>query len=374
MRILLDTRWYSSKPTGVGQYIYHLAQGLSAHSPEDFFTLFGNSMGQKQTNVTTIPLSFFEKKFYQGLWKRIFRPPLHSLAGVQHLAHFTNGTAIPHEYPYNIVTVHDLTFVELPAMVHEKTLRFLEKVFMWSIGQASHLIAVSESTKTDLQKYFSIPAEKITVIPNGVDESFFQKTHDHNLQRIQWHYHLPEKFFLSVSTIEPRKNFTTLLEGYSLLPQSVREEFDLVIVGKSGWGNEQKKLVQLIKARSLSKKVHMIGYVKEQDLPGIYELSSLYLDTSLKEGFGLGFVQAMAQGKAVIASDVSAHTEILQDGGLFFQVQNPNDLAKNILLLLNNVQLCQMFEKKSQIIAEKYRWKYTAKKTFTLYKRLVKKS
>lgn len=367
IKTLIDTRWLTAKPTGVGVYIRELLQEFAIQAVDQEITLLGGHGMEKFENFKRIPLSPVGKKVYQGLWKTIKWPLLNSLAGKQDVVHFTNGTAIPHHYPKNILTIHDLAFVEYPEMIESKNLKFLQKFVPWSVAQATHIIAVSQETKKDLQRHFQVPAEKITVIYNGIDREFLKTPTVEQLAKVRVHYELPAKFFLSVSTIEPRKDFATMIEAYALLPASIRKEYELVIVGSRGWEGEYQKLQAVVKKLQLSNKVHFLGYVDLVDLPIIYRLASLYLHTSLKEGFGIGLVQAMACGLPIIASNISCHPEIVQDAGLYFIVKNPQNLAEKIVQMLENESLRHDCIAKGLKLSENYSWKLAAQKTLKLY-------
>ncbi len=369
MKILLDTRWLKRKPTGVGWYISELAHQFSKISTDEFTLLGGESKNLPQ-QLPRIPLSIIKKKVYQGLWKRVYWPKLDHLAGKQDVVHFMNGTAIPHSYPVNVLTVHDLTYIEHPEMIEAGNLVFLEKIMPWSIKQASHIIAVSEDTKADLHRYFNVPLERISVIYNGVDPIFLIPSEADEIANVQKKYKLPQKFFLSVSTIEPRKDYTTLIEAYNLLPEEIKKEFSLIIVGSKGWQNEYKKVTDLIHKLKLKNKVQLLGYVDYTDLPIIYKLAEIYLHTSIKEGFGIGLVQAMATHLPIIVSNTSCHPEIVKNAGLYFEPKNSEDLADKILQMLDRKSTRQYHVTIGAKLIEQYSWKKAALETLNIYHNL----
>lgn len=366
MKILLDTRWLKKKPTGIGWYISKLANEF-VEQTKDEITFLGGEQRYLPVNFKKIPLPLVKKKLYQGLWKRIYWPKLDFLAGKQDLVHFTNGTAIPHNYPKNIITIHDLAFVEYPEMIEAGNLVFLKKIMPWSIKQATHIITVSQDTKKDLQKHFDVPPEKITVIYNGIDSLFLQKPSAEESAKIRQKYNLPKKILLTVSTIEPRKDFSTLIQGYSLLPKSVQEEYELVIVGSKGWQNEYRKITDLINKLNLKNKIHLLGYVDYKDLPVIYRLASIYIHASIKEGFGIGLVQAMATQLPIVVSNTSCHPEIVKNAGLYFKVGSPEDLADKILQMLDRKSLQQYYITLGSKLVDQYSWGKAAEQTLKLY-------
>ncbi len=371
MKVLLDTRWLGQKPTGIGWYIYELIQQFAEKNNDLELTLLGGNIQQINENWKKIPLPTLKKKLYQGFWKTVKWPRLNGMGGNQDLVHFTNGTAIPHSYKKNIITVHDLTYMEFPEMVEAKNLPFLQKTMPWSIKQASHLIAVSQDTKKDLMKYFQVPESKISVIYNGVDPIFLQTPTQEETEEVKKKYKLPGQYFLSVSTIEPRKDFGTMIEAYSLLPDSIKADHHLVIVGSKGWQNEYKKITDLIERLELKDKVHLLGYVEYKNLPAIYRLAKVYLHTSIKEGFGIGLIQAMASHLPIVASNTSCHPEIVKSAGLYFEMRNPNDLANKIIQMLNSKATRQYHIAVGSKLADNYSWKKSAQETLGIYKKII---
>jgi alpha-1,3-rhamnosyl/mannosyltransferase len=202
-------------------------------------------------------------------------------------------------------TVHDLTCWLLPE-THSKVNVAADKLFAERIlKRADGLIAVSEATRSDAMRILNLPAEKIRVIHHGVAEPFFQvKPEDADAVRSR--LGLARPYLLFVGTIEPRKNIGCLLNAYQALSPSTREEFDLVLAGPPGWGQNEI----LARLRNPAPGVRYLGYVAEADLPGLFAGATAFVYPSLYEGFGFPVAQAMAAGTPVITSCVSALPEI----------------------------------------------------------------
>jgi len=370
MKICIDTRWVSRNNSGVGCYITELAKALNQKTlPYDIF-LFGENI-VPYSKIQTIILSGIKKRIFQFMWKTFGIPSLEVFTGEMDLFHFTNLTNIPNKAKRNIVTVHDLAFKKLPLTIENKNLSFLEKKASQSIKKASHIIAVSNATKKDIMQYYNIASDKISVIYHGMDLDFLKSPSEAKNMKIKNKYSLNKPFLLSVSTLEPRKNFETLIHSYAKLNKSIIDEYDLVIVGQNGWSDEKKKLEAIIQHYKLTQKVKLLGFVDREELKSIYNLAKIYLHTSLYEGFGMSLLDAMAYKLPIIASDVSCHREILDKAALYYDLMNAQDLALKIeLLLIDNDRYTDLSDK-SQKRLKIFSWDKAAEQTAEVYKKVM---
>ena len=138
----------------------------------------------------------------------------------------------------SIVTVHDLVHVDCPQWVNPAVLRQLRRHFDRCVRQAEEVIAVSEFTKSRVVEACGVESEKISVIFNAVGPDFRVIDDQDCLKSVQQKYHLPEKFLLFVSTLEPRKNVVGLLKAYAE-SQVWKDGMELVLVGARGWKSEE---------------------------------------------------------------------------------------------------------------------------------------
>lgn len=202
-------------------------------------------------------------------------------------------------------TVHDFTCWLLPE-THSSSNVAADKLFAERIlKRADALIAVSEATRADAIRILNLAPEKIRVIHHGIAEPFFA-VNPAGAEAVRARHKLTRPYLLFVGTIEPRKNVARLLNAYEALPPSTRSEFDLVLAGPAGWAQSEV----LARLRSPAPGVRYLGYLAEDDLPGLFAGATAFVYPSLYEGFGFPVAQAMAAGAPVITSDVSALPEI----------------------------------------------------------------
>jgi len=367
MKLLLDTRWLTKIPSGVGNTIANIISGLEKETNIQT-TFFGNYFeSKKHEHISHIPLSGIKKKFFQFFWREFFFPKIELVTGKHDLVHYTNATAIPQKHGKYILTVHDLSYVEFAKTIESKNLFFLQRHIPWSIQKADHIIAVSNHTKENIIKYFKIPEDKITVIYNGIDKIFFEN-HSQKLLKLKKKHNLKNKYFLSVSTIEPRKDYITQIKAYKKLPENIRKEYDLIIAGGTGW--KSKEVITEVKKEMNIGNIKLLGYVPELDISCLMQNASLYIHSSLDEGFGLPLIQALASKCHVIASNTSCHPEILQEHATYFEVQNVNDLVKTIQKKINHPQSSEQKEAGYEY-AKQFSTKNMVTETIELYKQLL---
>lgn len=175
-------------------------------------------------------------------------------------------------------------------------------------------------------------------------------------------------FLLYVGTAFPHKNLERLVAAFAILLQNHRG-LSLVMAGKK----EQyyHKLEEYIDGYETAKeRIHMPGFVSDQELKWLYTHAAVYVFPSLNEGFGLPGLEAMSHGCPVAASKASCLPEVYRDGALYFDPQNPADMAKQIGALLSDNQLQKELVKKGEAVASSYSWEKMAHQTLDIYERV----
>jgi alpha-1,3-rhamnosyl/mannosyltransferase len=230
---------------------------------------------------------------------------------------------------------------------------FAERV----MRRADGLISISESTRSDAVRLLGLDPAKIQVIYPGIAEPFFKATPACGLSR---------PYILFVGTIEPRKNVDTLLDAYALLPLALRAEFDLVLAGPVGWANPRT----LARLRSGEGGVRYLGYVPEEELPGLTAGATVFVYPSLYEGFGLPLGQAMAAGVPLVTSNVSSMPEVAGDAALLVDPRSPAEIAAAMARLLESPDLRARLAQHGRARAQRYTWETCARQSLEFFRRL----
>lgn len=352
MKIGIDLRALAAgRHTGVEEYTRGLLGSLFELDRKNEYFLFFNawreskpdfSWIEKYPNVKLLRFRFPNKLLNLSLWYLSF-PKLDRLLGGMDVFFLPNlNFAAFSKKVKVIVTAHDLSFEYFP-----ETFSWKQRLWHYLINfrsllrRADVILSVSHSTASDLEEVYRLPAEKIRVIPSGIDERFQPMSrNDPTLLAVKEKYHLPYRFILFLGTLEPRKNIESLLLAYETLEQTrVGEEsqYELVIAGTSGWKSEA--LLEKIKHSPVREKIHLIGFVAEEDKPALYNLASVFVYPSLYEGFGFPPLEAIACGIPVIASHSSSLPEMIGDAGILIDPYRPDELLHALRGILSSKSL-----------------------------------
>lgn len=235
--------------------------------------------------------------------------------------------------------------------------------------KASHaVITVSEFSKADLVSRFRIPAERVSVVYNGVAEHLFGQTTAPPLLRP------PEspdrKVVLFVGALKARKNLAFLLESFGLV-LSVHPGTLLVL---AGIGEQEQELKALASRKGLENQVLFTGFLSEQEKVAWLRRATVFASASLLEGFGLNVAEAMAVGLPVIVSDRGALPEIVthEQTGLVASVSRTEAFAEALVRLLQDAELRAKLGRQAQLVAStQFRWDRAARETAAIYRRIV---
>ena len=265
---------------------------------------------------------------------------------------------VPFAYPgKTITTIHDLSFIIHPEFHPKTRVDYLKNQMVKAIEYSDKLLVDSKSVLDELHQYYSQSKNKSSVLYLGVNQDF-KPYHAAETQAILATLKLRYKsFLLSVATLEPRKNLLRLVEAYTQLPENIRNDFPLVLVGDSGWKNTGlfEKTAELFK----KKQIRITGYLSDDTLKKIYSAAKLFVYPSLYEGFGSPIIEAMASGTAVITSNYGAMAEVAGESALLVDPYSIEDLKAAMLALLSNDGLCSKLSKKGMQRAAQFRWQET---------------
>ncbi|GAB1420753.1 hypothetical protein MASR2M15_08710 [Anaerolineales bacterium] len=264
-----------------------------------------------------------------------------------------------------IITVYDLSFVHYPQALGRMRCIYLNRLTGRSCRRAERVIAISQSTADDLMRQMSIPAQKIDVTPLGYDQSRFHPFSLEEREQFIKAKKLPERFWLYLGTIEPRKNLVMLLHAYAKL----EKRLPLILAGGHGWGiNEVKHTIQQL---GLEADVLLPGYLDLDEIGLYYACADCFLYPSLYEGFGLPVLEAMACGTPTITSNISSLPEVAGEAALTLA---PDDIAAWTKALQLAYTSAAWRDESSQLGLERARfftWENTAKLTVESYCRAL---
>ena len=262
-------------------------------------------------------------------------------------------------------------FNRLERSIYKKLYYSLKRLIIkFSAYQSTHIIYVSEHSQAHINFMLDIHPDKTSVNYHGVDIDKFSVSDENKLMK-PGPINDFDSYLLCVSTITSHKNFETLLEAYGMLPESLRDRYPLIIVGRIAARTYYQQLTSIIDENQITTHVRFLGEQPYRDIERYYRGASLYILPSYLETFGHTLVEAMAAGVPVIASQVSALPEIVGKGGVFFDPDDPGELSGRMESILINKTLADDLISRGKCRAKDFSWDRNTEKLITLLREIA---
>jgi glycosyltransferase involved in cell wall biosynthesis len=258
-----------------------------------------------------------------------------------------------------IITIHDLYFIEHPEAMSEDGKRYYSRT-TWSAQKADAIITVSDFTKRDILRLLpTVPEIKVNVIHEA---AVTQPTHPIPKSP---NPDLQSPYALFVGTFEPRKNLITLLRAMQL----TAPDFNLVVVGESGWGDNEP--TRLARELNVDKRVHFAGRVSDDERDDLYRNTRVFVFPSLSEGFGLPVLEAMSMGAPVVCSNAGSLPEIAGDAAILVDPLDFESLARHLAKMWKDDALRAEYSKRGLARAKEFSWRKAAEQTLEIYRSVI---
>lgn len=266
-----------------------------------------------------------------------------------------------------IVTTHDLVFNEHPEefpFFYRVVKNFL---FKSGVKKANILTTVSEYSKRSIQKYFSIKAEDIHIIPNGVSNLYFADYDKGEAENYIKKRFGAEKIILFVSRLEPRKNHVLLLRAFLEL-ELYSQGYCLVLLGDKSIKTPEFDIAMSRLPENSKPFIFMLNNINDTDLLEFYRAATIFVYPSKAEGFGIPPLEAGAARIPVLCSNTSAMSDYTLFNPNTFDPGNYIVLKKKLFNMVNNPPARAVLEKCAAMIQQKYSWERSAETLYQLIK------
>ncbi|NYS60349.1 glycosyltransferase family 4 protein [Vreelandella salicampi] len=337
MHIIINLQPLLTPLTGIGHYTRELTLALLAQPPEAGVTVegitgrkreplsldhpllqtqSGASIGASERDSPAWQLArrYLRNPLTRKLYRWMCTQRLQLTVGQQDALYWEPNYILLPWRGRSVVTVHDLSHERYPAFHPQERVRFFSQHLPESLARATRINVVSQFTADELQALHGIDPKRIDIVPPAVSSRFFVAPEGQQPQQLRHRYQLPERFLLSVGTLEPRKNLVNVLEAFAALPLKEQADSPLLLVGMQGWGEQTYS--QRVQHAFQRGTIRRLGYVPSDDLPGLYALAAGFVYVSLYEGFGMPVVEAMAAGTPVLTANTTATTEVAAGAAL----------------------------------------------------------
>jgi glycosyltransferase involved in cell wall biosynthesis len=347
---------------GVGRYTRSLVRALADSFAErgagDRLTLLYAGpprvdvpRGWPSTSVRALPL---QERWMTILWQRLRVPlPADLLAGGADVFYSPDFTLPPIARARSVVTVHDLSYLIHPDTHFPPLRRYLESAVPRAIERADLILADSEQTRRDLHEHLSVPMDRMTVVLSAADPSF-RPASPEQVVAVRRKHGIDRPYLMSVGTIQPRKNLTTIFEALRRLERDVL----LVHVGRPGWLYEP--IFEALGRSGMKDRVRFIP-ASDEDLIALYTGAVAFVFPSLYEGFGIPCLEAMACGTPVIASHAGSLAEVVQDAGIAVDPMDAGAIAAAVRRLMDEPAFRADLVERGHAQAQKFRWDTSAR-------------
>ncbi len=270
-----------------------------------------------------------------------------------------------------VMTIHDLIPLQRPDWFREgeQTVRQV----IDSLTPDTHVVCVSEATRTDFLNHTHFNPEQVTTIPLAASrELFYPVTDPDRIAEVQRRFGITGGgYILSLATFEPRKNIDHLIRSFARLVQerTIPDDFNLVLVGTKGWKTEQI-MSEISRVDHLQSRIILTGFVPDEDLAPLYSGALAFVYPSLYEGFGLPPLEAMQCGLPVITSNQSSLPEVVGDAALLVPPTDSDALCQALLTLINSSSVRTELAQRALERASLFSWERFIREHILLYNTL----
>lgn len=375
MRIALSTSVIQRGRSGVGQYVLSLVRALLPAAAQHEFTLY--------VLKDDLPLFDFARdamrlepvaECYRPavkniLWHQAVLPQLVRRAGIDVL-HVPSYRRMLWRRPCALVaTIHDLAPFHL-AGKYDWARMFYGRVVARALARRQdEIVAVSGVTADGIEKYFNVPADRVTVVPNGLDHATFRPGND---QRVRYSLctarGVTAPFFLYLARLEhPAKNHVRLIEAFGRFKAATGSPWQLVLGGSDWHGAEAIHIA--VRLSPFARDIFRLGFVPSADLPAWYRAAGAMVFPSLYEGFGLPPIEAMACGCPVLSSRRGALAETVADAAGLLEPEDISQMQAQLGRVATDDTWRAELRKEGLVRARAFDWRTTAAATLAIYER-----
>lgn len=371
MKIGFDAKRAFLNRAGLGNYSRNTLIALHQHYPEIEYILFTPEIRsdifpeQAQFDVYSPDSPF--SKIFRSIWRSF------SLSGKLKKHELDIFHGLTHELPAGIektgvksvVTIHDLIFLRYPNLYSPVDRKIYLQKISYACRVADKIIAISNQTRDDIIHYIKPAEEKISVVYQGISEKFYQPSDDSLFEGLKTKYNLPDRYILSLGTIEQRKNQLNIVKAMV----SAKPGLPLVLVGKLT--DYAVGIYDFVSKNNMEKEVIFLDDVDDEYLPSLYQHAELMVYASIFEGFGLPVAEAMASGCPVLASNLSCLPETGGDAALYCNPFDAEEIGSLIQEIIGNRDLQKTMADKGRKRAAVFMPALTSANLIEIYKSLI---
>ena len=335
MKIGFDAKRLYNNFTGLGNYSRTTIDILTEYVPQNQYLLYSPSLTENHVTTPYLHHKLCKTITPSGLLKgSLWRTVGLSAAGHHDEIDLFHGLSneIPfglssHNIP-SVVTIHDVAFKTFPDMYHWHDRIIYHQKWNYACKHANHIIAISESTKKDIIRFYNVPEEKISVVYQPVNQTYY--TPSENIQATD-----STPYMLYVGSVNSRKNLLGIVRAMEQVPSDL--QIPLTIVGNGG--TYKHKVEEYIEMHQMTHLFKWVSAIDSAQLQQLYANAAVFLYPSFYEGFGLPVVEALLSCCPVITSNISSLPEAGGPSTLYVNPYDVEDIRNSIVNVLTDTTL-----------------------------------
>ncbi len=374
MRIGIDGIPLAEEKTGVGHYTFEIAHELALAAPSDKFDLLSHLPFHAAAVAGLEPppnLSFIQartNKLTKHWWT--LGLPLYLRKHGLHLFHGTNYDVPVWGGCPTVLTIHDLSLLLHPETHEERRVQRARRRLPLMSRIATLIIVPTQSVKQEICAHLHVGADKVVVVPEA-PRRCFRPLAQAQAREINRRLGIEDNFILYVGTIEPRKNLLTLIRAFEEMLHSTPLRPQLVVAGKKGWLTDE--LFAYIESAQLGDRLHLTGYVSDEELRALYSTCQVMVFPAIYEGAGLPPLEAMACGAPVITTNTPALSEMVGDSARLISPTDYHSLARHLIELFYDANVRRALVAAGLNRAANFTWERAARHTYNVYEEAIKR-
>jgi len=363
MRYAIDAHAVGRRLTGNEVYVRNLVANLPVVDPDSEFVAYLSSSGsngwapagvERQT-VARSPFVRLGFDLGRSLWRD--RP---SLLHVQYTAPWRCPVPV-------VVSVHDVSFLEHPEYFQFFRASQLRLTVKRTVHTAARVVTGSEFSRAAIARAYGLDPAAIAVVPNAASPMFRPLDWKKAAEGVFARFGIDGPYLLTVGDLQPRKNQAGLVRAFAEMTRRLPQlPHSLVLAGQDTWFSGQVR--EAVRTSGVKERVRFTGYVTDEELLLLFNACDVFVFPSFYEGFGLPLLEAMACGRAVACSNVSACPEVADAAAILFDPDSTDDMARAMSDLLLDHELRARMERLGLSRAAHFSWRKTAEMTLAVYR------
>jgi glycosyltransferase involved in cell wall biosynthesis len=270
-----------------------------------------------------------------------------------------------------VVSVHDLSVLKFPQWHPADRVKHHHVHFLRGLSRALHVVVGSEATRRELIDELGCHPDRVTTVYYGIREEFRPQTAE-AIAVAKQKLNLPDRYFLCVGTIEPRKNLVTAMKAFVDLPPETRSKCPLILAGPWGWQADAER--DFYERIGQPAGVRYLGYTPAELLPALYAGARVLLFPSHYEGFGMPPTEMLACGGAVLSSTADTLMEVLKGHAQFLPTEDVTAWRTAMQTIATDDNALSVLQRGGVEFAARYNWRSTAEQTMGVYARVLGKA